>query len=100
MAVDGDVGAREAAAVDDRRVVQLVGADEHAAAAERREHAEVRREPGGEEHRALGALPLRELALELAVDGRDPTMRRAEPRSGAPAVERGVRGRDHRGVLR
>ena len=66
------------------------------AVAERREHAEVRGEPGGEE-RARARLPFHvgELAFELAVDRprADDEPRRARP--GAPAVERVVRGRDH-----
>ena len=95
--VDRDLAAGEPAAVDDRRVVELVRADERARAAERGEHAEVRGEAGREEHRGLGALPVGERALELGVHrpraddeprrarSRCPTGRapRARPRSTA-----------------
>src|SRR2546421_4295422 len=95
-----DSGAAQAASVDDRRVVELVGADEHAWRAERREDAEVCREPGREEHGALGALPVRQRRFEVGVHGaraHDQTSR-AGPRP--PPVERGVRrGHDQR-VLR
>src|SRR5262249_61194264 len=69
VAVDLDTGAAEPAAVDDGRVVELVGADEHAVTAEGREHAEVGGEPGREEDGPLGVLPLRHGRLEIAVDG-------------------------------
>ena len=69
VVVHGDVGTRETAAVDDRRVVELVGAHERAAPAERGKGADVRGEPGGEQHGRLFLLPRRELVLELGVHG-------------------------------
>ena len=64
------------------------------------EHAEVRGEAGGEERGgARSPSTPRARASSSACTGRDPTMRRAAPGAGAPAVERVVRGRDHRRVL-
>jgi hypothetical protein len=58
VAVHRDLGARHPAPVDDRGVVERVGAHEHVGPAERGEHPEVRGEAGGEEHRGLGAAPV------------------------------------------
>ena len=69
------------------------------AAGERGEHAEVRREAGGEQHGRLGALPGGQGALELGVHraAPDDEPRRAGP--GTPTVERIVRGGHDLGVL-
>ena len=67
MAVDRERSVGEAAAVDDRGVIQLVGADEHVGVREGGEHSDVRGEAGAEEHRAFGVLPLRECGLQLGV---------------------------------
>ncbi len=80
VAVHRGVGAREAAAVDDRRVVELVGVHDRARGAERGEHAEVRGEPGREERRRVPRpSTLRARASSSVWIGRDPTMSRAEP---------------------
>ncbi len=55
VTVDGDVGPGEAAPVDDRRVVELVAAHEHARAGEGRDDAEVGREARREQCGALGS---------------------------------------------
>ncbi len=94
-----DLAAGEAGAVDDRRVVELVGAEERSRSAERGEHAEVRGEAGREEHRGVGVLPVGELLLELGVDRPGADDQPGRPRAGAPAVECGVRGGDDGGVL-
>ena len=95
--IDRNVGVGQARAVDDRRVVELVRADQDTGIGEGGEYAEVGREPGGKEHRSLGVLPLGECRLELGVDGSaaDDESRRAGAR--APTIERVVgRGDDDR----
>ncbi len=96
MPVDRDVAAREAAPVDDRRVVELVAADEHPGPGERADDAEVRGETGGEERGPRRPLPLCKLVFELGVNraGADNEASRSGP--CAPTVECLVRGRDHR----
>ena len=100
MAVDRDVGAAQPAAVDDRRVVQLVGAHERARSADGREHAEVGGEAGGEEGGAIRVLPFGERAFEIGVTGARADDQARRTRARAPAVERGVRRRDDGGMLR
>ncbi len=58
VAVDRRLAPRQPASVDDRRVVQLIGAHQHTLAAERRHHAEIRREAGREQCGARRRLPL------------------------------------------
>ena len=68
VAIHRDIGpGSESAAVDDRRVVELVAADEHAGSGERGDDAEVRREARGEERGAGHRLPVGELGFELGV---------------------------------
>ena len=72
--------ADEPGAVDDRRVVQLVAHHEHVGGVgEGGEHGQVGGEPGRQQQRGLGALPVGQLGLELVVDGpaaRPPAARR------------------------
>ena len=60
VAVDEGVGLRQAAAVDDARVVQLVGGDQLALAGERRDRPRVRQVAGAEEEGGGPALELGE----------------------------------------
>ncbi len=99
VAVDGDVGARQAGPVDDRGVVELVGADAHPGVAEGAEHAEVGGEAGGEDDGPFAALatgpgPARARSWQ----GRLPVTRRLAPDPGPPAVEGLVGGGHHRRV--
>ena len=87
VAGDRDVGLRQPAAVDDRRVVELVGHDEHAGSAEGGEHAEVGGEAGREQHGGLGALPGRQLGFELAVHWAVADDQPGRPRAGAPPLD-------------
>ena len=62
--------------------------DEHVGAAERGEHAEVGGEPGGEEHRgARSRFQSASAASSSCAPAASPTMRRAAPGAGAPAVD-------------
>jgi hypothetical protein len=79
--------------------VELVGVDVHVGTTERGEHTEVRREPGGEADRGLRVLPRGERSLEVGVDRPGPHDEARRPRAGAPARDRGLRGRDDVGVL-
>ncbi len=99
MAVDRERRTREAAPVDERRVVQLVGAHQGVGPGEGGEHAEVGGEAGGEQHGRLGVLPVGELAFELVVHRAraHDEPRRARPR--APTVDGVVRSGDDRGVV-
>ena len=90
---------REATPVDERRVVQLVGHHEHVRARERREHAQVGREPGGEQHRVVGVLPLGERGFELGVHGARAHDEARRARSRTPAVDRVMGRPDDRGML-
>ena len=72
VAVDERLGAREATAVDDRRVVELVGQDHRARARERADDADVRHVARPEEHGGLGVLERGEPLLEAAVHGHRP----------------------------
>ena len=90
----------EADAVDDRRVVQLVGDHGVPLVEQRLEDAAVGVEARAEQDRVLRAEERREALLQLAVE----RLRAAdEPHRGhpvPPAVERLVRGGDHLGVVR
>src|SRR4029079_6553830 len=83
------------AAVDDRRVVELVGEHEHVGPAEGREDAEVRGEAGGEQSGPGAALPAGERALERAVHGTRSDDQAGRTGTGTPAIERVVRGAQH-----
>ena len=99
VVVDGERRARQPSPVDERGVVELVGAHEGVGAGEGAEHPEVGGEPGAEEDRGVGPLPGRQLGLELVVhrSGADDEACRAG--TGAPPVDGRVRGGTHRGVL-
>src|SRR4051812_32167002 len=73
------LGPREQAAVEDRRVVGGVGDDGVAGREDRAERADVRLVAGGEDQGGLGAHPVGELALELEVQGDRPV---EQPRAG------------------
>ena len=68
VAVDGDLGPCQPAAVDDRGVVELVGEDPAAQSPEHREGPEVGGESGGEGDGGLAPLPVGQGLLEVAVD--------------------------------
>ena len=84
--------AREAAAVDDRRVIQSVRGD-HPVRAQRRDHARVGEEPRAEQHARLGPLQLGEPRAQLPVRRHVPRDQRRRPRPGAPARSELGRGR-------
>src|SRR5437764_671561 len=84
--------AAEPAAVDDRRVVQLVTAHAYAGVRERRQHAEVGGEAGGKQEGALARFPFRKLAFELAVQRTAADDEPGCPRTRTPPVEGGVGG--------
>src|SRR5581483_2498718 len=85
-----DVAAAEPAAVDDRRMVELVTADTYIRPCQRRKHTQVGRETRRKDEGALAALPGSQLCFELAVDrtGTDDEAGRAT--SSTPSVEGGV----------
>ncbi|MNX87941.1 hypothetical protein D3C86_1198950 [compost metagenome] len=64
---DGDLGAAQAAAVDDARVVELVGDDHVLLAEHRRDRPRVGREARLEDQGGFGVLEGRDLGLELHV---------------------------------
>jgi hypothetical protein len=80
-------------------VVQLVRQDRHAGAAEGGEQADVGGEAGGEEQRRLGALPRRQVGLELGVQRARADHQSGRARARAPAVEGGVGGGHHDRVV-
>ena len=65
-----ELGAREDAAVEDRRVVAGVGDHRVARGEDRPQRADVRLMAGGEHERGLSVEPIGELALELEVAAR------------------------------
>ena len=68
MRIDVDGRPGEAAAVDDRRVVERVGVDVHAFAPKTESTERLAAKPVGKTHRALASLPSGERRLELGVD--------------------------------
>src|SRR5207253_11420281 len=89
---------REPAPVDDARVVEGIAVDVVAAADGRRDRVHVRLVARGEKERRLRALERRQLRLDLGMQLEVPG---DEPRgagAAAPALDRGARGRLHRGV--
>ena len=88
VAVDERLGAREPAAVDDRRVVELVGEDDLAAARQRGHDAEVGEVAGAEQQRALRALERGEPLLEPPVQRHVARDQPRGARAGAPAHRR------------
>ena len=99
VAVDGDVGPGQAAAVDDRGVVALVAQDPGAGTAEGGQHAQVGGVAGGEQEGGLGALPVGQLRLQLGVHRPGAGHQPGRSGPGAPAVEGVVGGGHHRRVL-
>ncbi len=63
-----DLCASEARSVDDRGMVELVGADERAGMAEGRENSEIRSEAGRKDDRPLLVLPVCELCFKLVMN--------------------------------
>jgi hypothetical protein len=87
VVVDERLGAREAAAVDDRRVVEGVGEDDVALARERGHHAGVGEEARAEQQARLGAFEVGQPILQAPVDGH---VARDQPRGArARAVAHG-----------
>ena len=99
VAVDEGLGAREAAAVDDAGVVQLVGEDDLAAAGQGGDRAGVGEVAGAEEERRLVALEAGEPLLQLPVRLH---VARDQPRgagAGPPAQRRLGGGLAHLGAI-
>ncbi len=97
--VDAEGRAREAASVEDARVVQAVAEDRVALAGERRDRADVGHVAGREDDRGLGALESRDGVFEFAVDGH---RARDEPRraaAGAVFIGRRLRRLDQFGMV-
>ena len=94
--IDDRLGARQAAAVDDRRVVQRVGQDHVALAGEGGDDAGVGQEARAKQHARGVALELGQFGLELRwiVMLPDTSARRAGAR--APALRRVGGGGAHR----
>ncbi len=88
VAVDERLRAREPAAVDDRRVVELVGEDDLAAPGERRDHPEVGQVARAEQQRALHPLERGDPLLEPAVQRHVPRHEPRRARADAPAHRR------------
>ncbi len=91
VAVHEHLRPAEPAAVDDARVVELVGEDHLAGPAEGRDRARVRQVAGPEQQRGLGTLEIGEPFLERAVNGHRPRDQTRPPGSSAVAF-RGVGG--------
>ena len=79
MGEDLDRGARQARAVDDAGVIQLVGDDEVVLAEDRRDRARVGREAALEDHAGLGLLERASLASSSMWISIVPAMVRTEP---------------------
>jgi hypothetical protein len=100
VAVDEGLRACQSAAVDDRRVVELVGEDDLTAARQRRDHADVRQVARTEEQRRLRALEVGQALLQAPVHGHRARHQPRRPGADAPA-HRGVGRRlAHAGVVR
>ena len=85
--VDGHVGGREPAPVDDRSVVQLVGADQHAAVPNVVSTPRLAAKPVGNSAARAELFHAASSRSSSAWIGREPTISRADP-GRAPAVER------------
>ena len=99
MTVDGDLSAREPAAVDNARMIEDVAQNNIALAHQCRKNSRVRLESGIENQRRFGSLKLGDLALQLFVQGH---VARDQPRragAAAVAVDRLFRGRAERGMI-
>ena len=99
MTVDGDLCAREPAAVDNARVIEDVAQNNIAIAHQCRKNSRVRLESGIENQRRFGSLKLGDLALQLFVQGH---VARDQPRragAAAVAVDRLFRCRAERGMV-
>ena len=92
VAIGDDLRAREAAAVDDRAVAELVVQDDLAAPGQGGDHAQVGHRAGPEEQRRPVPGEGREALLEPAVERHRPARHARRARSDAPAHRR-VRGR-------
>ena len=88
VAVHDDLRARQPAAVDDRRVVELVREDHIAATRQRADHAEVRQVARAEQQARLAALERRQALLQAAVDRHRPRHQARRARAHAPAHRR------------
>jgi hypothetical protein len=99
VVVDEGLRARQPAAVDDRRVVELVGEDDVAPVGQCRHHAHVGEVARAEQQRGLGALERREALLEPAVDGHRARDESRGPGADAPAHRRVGRRLTHARVI-
>ena len=88
VAVDERLGPGEAAAVDDARVIELVGEDDVAAAGEGGDDAGVGEVARSEQQRRLGPVEVGEVPLELVVGL--PCCRRSSRDAPAPVPQRSV----------
>jgi hypothetical protein len=95
-----DLGAREAAAVDQGGVAQRVGDDRVATPDERRDDAQVRLVAGREDERRLGAEERGELLLQRLVGGEVPVDEARARRRAALVAGRARRGLHHFRVVR
>src|SRR6266567_1306127 len=99
VAVDPDRAAGQAAPVDDRGVVQLIGDDRHAWPAYYAEAAEIGGKAGREQQGPVGALPRRAFSFQL---GMHRSRASDEPRRAGPctpAVDRLMSRRPDRRML-
>jgi hypothetical protein len=72
VVIDEDLRPRQAAAVDDRRVVQRVREDDVAGPGQRSDHPEVGEVSRAEQHRRLPPLERGQALLEAMVGGHRP----------------------------
>ena len=86
--VDGDLGARQAARVDDARVVQFVAHDDVAAADRRGDGGDVGLVSGRQHQRAFGSLPIGDRPFEIFVRAHVPGDQSRRHGAGAVVASR------------